>query len=155
MPYSTFRIFHVPVALLTILLTACSAPKPLEYRDFKNFKVDKLGFGASTVRMELVYFNPNNIGLQLKRTDLDIFVEGTYLGHTSQEWQITVPKKREFAIPIKIDVDMKNIFKNGWNVLTKQEVTVKVTGKVKVGKANVFASYPVSYEGKHQVSFAP
>lgn len=135
--------------LLTVLQLSCAAPKPIEYRDFKSFSVDKLGFSQSTVRMDLVYFNPNKVGLQLKRTDLDIFIDGTYLGHTAQEWQITIPKKQEFSIPIKIDVDMKNLLKNGWNTLTRKEVLVKVTGKVKVGKANVFISYPVNYEGRH------
>ena len=134
---------------MTVLQLSCSAPKPIEYRDFKDFAIEKLGFTQSTVRMDLIYFNPNNVGLQLKRTDLDIFIDGTYLGHTAQEWQITVPKKRDFAIPIKIDVDMKNLLKNGWNTLTRKEVLVKVSGKIKMGKANVFISYPVNYEGRH------
>lgn len=135
--------------IMTVLQLSCSTPKPIEYRDFKSFSVDKLGFSQSTVRMDLIYFNPNNVGLQLKRTDLDIFIDGTYLGHTAQEWQITIPKKQEFSIPIKVDVDMKNLLKNGWNTLTKKEVLVKVMGKIKVGKANVFISYPVNYEGRH------
>ena len=137
---------------LTILLTSCAVPKELEYRDFKNFGVNKVSFGATTIRMDLVYYNPNNFGLQLQRTDLDIFMNDNYLGHTVQEQQITIPKRAEFFVPVTIDVDMKNLLKNGLIGLLSSEVMVKVTGSVKVGKANVFRSFPVNYEGKQSFS---
>jgi LEA14-like dessication related protein len=125
----------------------------LEYRDFKNFTVEKLGFASTAVKMDLIYYNPNSFGLQLKRTDLDVYIEGTYLGRTSQEYQISIPRKAEFNIPIKIDVDMKNLLKNGFTALSKKEVLVKVVGSVKIGKANVFKTFKVNYEGKQSFSF--
>ena len=106
----------------------------------------------STAGIDLVYYNPNNFGLQLQRTDLDIFMNDNYLGHTVQEQQITIPKRAEFFVPVTIDVDMKNLLKNGLIGLLSSEVMVKVTGSVKVGKANVFRSFPVNYEGKQSFS---
>lgn len=133
-------------------LIGCKEPKELEYRDFKNLSTEKLGFATSTIKLELVYFNPNNFGLELKRTDLDIFINGTYLGHTAQEHQIHIPRKGVFDLPLLIDVDMKNAYKNALPALFGQEVLVKVTGSVKLGKANIFKSFPVNYEGKQQFS---
>jgi LEA14-like dessication related protein len=137
---------------LVFLMSTCRTPKELEYRDFKNFTIDKLGFSASKIKMELIYYNPNNFGLQLKRTDLDIFIDGNYLGQTSQEYQVNIPARGEFAIPINMDVDMKNLFKNAASTLFNNEVMVKVTGKVKVGKANIYKSFTVNYEGKQAIS---
>lgn len=128
------------------LLISCGPPKALEYRDFRNFTIEKFGFTNSTVKMDLVYFNPNNYGLQLKNTNLDIYINDVYLGHTSQEYQVTIPKKEEFSIPIQMAVDMRNLFKNSLNVMMKKEVMVKLTGSIKVGKANVFISFPVRYQ---------
>ncbi len=139
-------------ALLVCCMAACSAPKELVYKDFNSFSLNKLGLGSSSVKMNLVYYNPNNFGLQLKRTDLDIYIDGTYLGHTSQDHQITIPKLTEFSLPISMEVDMKNVFKNALNTLLSKEVTVKVTGRIKLGKANVFFGMPVNYEGKQQLS---
>ena len=139
--------------LLTILLNSCSTPKELEYRDFKNFTIDKVGFSATAIKMDLIYYNPNNFGLQLKSTDLDVFIDNNYLGHTIQEQFVSIPKKGEFSIPIRIDVDMKNLLKNGITTFLQNEVMVKVTGFVKVGKANIFKSFPVSYEGKQKFAF--
>ena len=137
------------VLLLSILMTGCRIPKEFVYRDFKNFKLDNVGFASTKVKVDLVYYNPNNFGLQLKSTDLDVFIDGNYLGHTTQEFQIGISKLKDFTIPLAIDVDMKNVFKNGFATLFNKKVTVKVTGKVKVGKANVFRSFPVNYEGRH------
>jgi LEA14-like dessication related protein len=138
--------------IITITLLSCSTPKALEYRDFQNFRVEKLGFASSQVKMDLVYFNPNNFDLQLKRTEVDIYIDGILLGTTAQDYQITIPKKRDFSIPLSVDLVMKNLIKNGWNAVTKKEVTVKVAGRVKVGKANVFINFPLSCEVKQQFS---
>ncbi len=139
-------------ALLAITF-GCSSPKELEYQNYKNFHLEKLGFNASRVTLDLQYYNPNNFGLQLRRTDLDIFINNNYLGHSGSDTLINIPRRDTFLLPIKFDMDMKNVFKNAWNSLVGSEVLVKVTGKVKVGKANVFMSMPVNYEGKHKFSF--
>jgi LEA14-like dessication related protein len=140
------------ISLLLFFMTSCRAPKELEYRDFKNISTDKLGFSTSTFKIDLVYYNPNNFGLQLKRTDLDIYIDSNYLGHTAQDYQITIPRKGEFTLPIIIEVDMKNAYKNAMPALLGREVLLKITGKVKLGKANVYKSFAVNYEGKQKFS---
>src|SRR5580698_1107186 len=91
-------------ALLCSFLFSCATPKALEYRQFKNLTIEKLGFASSTVRMDIVYYNPNNVRLQLKRADLDIYVNSIYAGHATQEYQITIPKLAEFNVPVQVDV---------------------------------------------------
>ncbi len=137
--------------LLTNLLYSCSTPKALEYRSFKNLTTEKLSFSASSLKMDLVYYNPNNFVMQLTSTDLDVFINDMYLGKTAQQYQVTIPKREEFLIPIKIDVDMKNLLKNGLTTLLTSEVRVKLTGTIRVGKLNVFKTFPVNYEGLHRL----
>ena len=148
-------MFRLPLLLgfFIFLLTSCAAPKDLVYKDFQNLKIEKIGFASSLIKLELLYYNPNNFGLQLKRIDLDIFLDDNYLGHTAQEYQVSIPKRGDFVLPVQIDVDMKNVFKNTLNSLLGNEVKVKVIGTVKVGKANVFKSFPVNYEGLQKISF--
>lgn len=139
--------YPVTFLVLLILTTSCQAPKDLVYRDFKNLKIEKVGFAATTLKLDLIYYNPNNFGLQLKYTDLDIYVNNNYLGHSSQDYQITIPRLAEFTMPLAIEVDMKNLLKNAFPTLLGKEVMVKVTGTVKLGKANVYKTFPVNYEG--------
>ncbi len=138
--------------LLSLLLFSCSTPKELEYRDFKNFSIGRAGFSSTAIKMDLIYFNPNNFGLQLNQTDLDIFINDNYLGHTMQQYQVNIPRKEEFSIPIAMEVDMKNLLKNGITTLFNNEVMVRISGKIKVGKANIFMNIPVNYEGRQSFS---
>ena len=144
------HILSYPGFLLFLsVLFSCSAPRPLVYNNYKNFSIDKLGFTNSEVKLDLEYYNPNNFGLQLKRTELDIFINNAFLGHSLSDSLINIPRRDTFLIPIKFAVDMHNLFKNAWNTLTTNELLIKVNGKIKVGKANVFMSMPINYEGKH------
>ncbi|MBK7558694.1 MAG: LEA type 2 family protein [Chitinophagaceae bacterium] len=140
-------LYPITFILIVIFATACQAPKELVYRDFKNLKVEKVGFAATTLKLDLIYYNPNNFGMQLKYTDLDIYIDNNLLGHSSQDYQITIPKLSEFTMPLQIEVDMKNLLKNAFSTFLGKEVLVKITGTVKLGKANVYKTFPVSYEG--------
>lgn len=139
------------IVVFTAFLS-CSSPKALEYKTYHNFSVDKFGFNNSTISLDLQYYNPNNFGMQLKNTDLDIFINGILLGHSSLDTLIRIPRRDTFSIPVKFDVDMQNAFKNAWNTLMGKEVLVRLSGKVRVGKANVFMSLPVEYETKQTFS---
>ena len=133
-------------------MTSCRTPKDLVYRNFKNLSIAKLGFASSTIKVDLICYNPNNFGLQLKTTDLDIWINNNYLGHTAQDYQVSIAKRQEFTLPVQINVDMKNMFLNTINTLLGKEVKVKVTGQVKVGMANIFKTFPVSYESVQKFS---
>ena len=136
-----------PAMLLSVIifLTSCHAPKDLVFKDFHNLSVDKLSFSGAALRVDLVYYNPNNFGLQLNRTDLDVFIDSTFLGHSAQDIQVAVPKRSDFTIPLKIDLDVKNLMKNGLNSFFNRNVNVRVLGSVKVGKAGIYKSFPVDY----------
>ncbi|MEO7314094.1 MAG: LEA type 2 family protein [Ginsengibacter sp.] len=145
---------YIAIILISgLAIMSCSTPKALEYKTYHNFSINKLGFDNSTISMDLEYYNPNNFGMQLKRTDLDIFINGNMLGHSSTDSTLKIPRNSSFLIPIKFNVDMQNIFKNAYNALTGKEVLVKLTGKIKIGKGNVFMSLPVDYESKQTFSF--
>jgi len=137
---------------MSTVIMSCSTPKALEYINYQNLSIEKLGFTNSEVNLELEYFNPNNFGLQLRRTELDIFINNNFLGHTSSDTLLNIPRRDTFLLPIKFTVDMQNLFKNALNTFAGNEALVKVTGKLKVGKANVFMSMPVNYESKYKFS---
>jgi LEA14-like dessication related protein len=140
----------VVYALLLFTVFSCAKPQSFDYRDIRNFKVDKLGFDKSTISMDLVYFNPNNFGVQLRKVDCDVYIEDKYLGKYLLDTLMDIPKKAEFVLPSKMDVDMKNVFKNTFSVLFGKEVLIKVKGTTRVGKGGVYINVPVNYEGRHK-----
>ena len=131
--------------VLVVFQTSCHEPKSLEFREFKNLTLDKLSFAGAALKVDLVYYNPNNFGLQLNRTDLDVYVDSTFLGHSSQDIQVNISKRDVFTIPLKLDLDVKNLLKNGITSMLNKNVSVRVLGSVKVGKAGIYKSFPVDY----------
>ena len=144
MKNTRIRFLAIFIALV-IIQSSCHEPKSLEFREFKNLTLDKLSFAGAALKVDLVYYNPNNFGLQLNRTDLDVFVDSTFLGHSSQDVQVTISKRDVFTIPLKLDLDVKNLLKNGITSMLNKSVSVRVLGSVKVGKAGIYKSFPVDY----------
>ena len=136
-----------------LLLFSCKKPQGFEYRDTRNFKIDKLGFDKTTVYMELVYFNPNNFGVNLKHVDCDVYVNHNYVGKYLLDTMMHILRKAEFSIPSRMDVDMRNIYKNALNTLLSTDVLLEVKGTTKVGKAGIFINVPFNYEGRHKFAF--
>ncbi len=122
-----------------------------DYRDVKNFKINNWGFEKSTVSMDLVYFNPNNFGVNLRKVDCDIYINNNFVGKFILDTIMHIPRNAEFDLPATMDVDMKNIFKNSLNVLLNREVLVGAKGSTRVGKGGVFINVPFNYEGRHSL----
>lgn len=144
-------IAHLLILLGGFFMSSCRAPQELVFRDFNNLSLDKMGFSASTLKVDLIYYNPNNFGMELKRTELDIYVDSTFLGHSSQELQVAIPKRDVFTIPLKVDLDMKNIFKNGLTSLFNKTVSVRAVGTIKVGKAGVYKNFNIDYTSQQEI----
>lgn len=138
-------------ALAIVLFAACQKPQGFDYRDVKNIKVDKLGFDKSAISLELVYFNPNHFGVDLKHVDCDIYIDNNYLGKYVLDTVMHIDKKSEFTLPSKMNVDMQQLFKNALNVLFSNEVLVTIKGNTRVGKGGIYITVPFNYEGRHKV----
>lgn len=139
---------------LALLFTffSCKKPQSFEYRAMQNFKIDSLGFDHSNVSMNLVYFNPNNFGVDLKKIDADIYVEHNYVGRFNLDTTMHITKRSEFGIPCKMQVNMKNMFKNAVTTLFASEFLVEVKGTVRAGRMGIFVTVPFNYAAKQKFS---
>lgn len=140
-----YFIFFTAVTATFFLFTGCQKPQSFEYRDVRNFHIDSIGLGYSTLKMDLVYFNPNNFGVDLKQVDCDVFVNNNYLGKYLLDTTMHISKKSEFVLPGSMQVDMKNIFKNSLAALFNKEVLIHVKGNTRAGKGGIYFNVPFDY----------
>ena len=139
-------LFIVLVALLTADLF-----KEPDFIDARNFRLAAIGLKSSTVKTDLVYFNPNNFGLNLKTAEMDVYLNQRYAGHSLLDTMVHVPAKDTFFVPVSVQVDMKNVFPNALTILMSDSIDVRVEGKMKVGKAGIYINVPVRYQEKHAI----
>ena len=147
------RTFLFSFISTLLFLSSCQSPKSLVFKELNGLALENLSFAGAAVKVNVVYYNPNNFGLQLNRTDFDIYIDSTYFGHSAQDIQLAVPKKGNFTVPLKVNLDVKNLLKNGITSYFNRNVAVKVVGSVKVGKAGVYKTFPVNYTSMQNFSF--
>ena len=111
-----------------------------------------MGFDKTILAMDLVYYNPNGFGMELKKVDCDVYVDNTYLGKFQLDTLMHISRMSEFMLPSKIVVDMKAVLKNGLNLLFSKEVLINVKGTTRVGKAGFYKTVPFDYEARHTLS---
>jgi LEA14-like dessication related protein len=149
------KIFRISSFLMLwgiIFFTSCKKPQGFEYRGINNFKIDSIGFERSTVSLNLVYFNPNSFGVELKHVDCDVFVNNNYLGKYQLDTLMHISRRSEFTMPSRMTVDMRNLFKNSLNAFFAQQVQLDVKGNTKLGKAGIFINVPFTYSGIQKIS---
>ena len=138
--------------LVIVIVTACHKPQSFEYRGMQNLKVDSVGLVSSKISLELVYFNPNNFGVDLRNVNCDVYINHNYLGKYVLDTLMHIAKRSEFAIPSSMDVDMKNVFKNALGTLLSKQVLVELKGSTKVGKSGIFITVPFDYSAMETFS---
>jgi LEA14-like dessication related protein len=145
---------HIIIFLAPLLLLAACQSSPVKepvFIESKNFRVGKLGLQKSTVNMTLDYFNPNGFALTLENADLEVYVENKYVGKTILSERISIPAKDTFSIPVKIDVEMKNLVSNLIMVGLNEDVELKLKGTARLKKAGIGITLPIDYSGRHKL----
>jgi LEA14-like dessication related protein len=149
------KFFKLGILIMIIwgAASSCEKAKDLEFVRVAGINFDNLGFSKSIVRLTLAYYNPNNFNLKLKDASFDLFFDDNLVGHSIQDTMIAIPAKDTFYFPVKLEVNMENVFKNALGALMNKEVTIKATGNCKVGKGGVYLPFPIKCETKQPLKF--
>lgn len=148
-----FPILFSIVATLLFFTSCKSSIKEPDFLGARNFNIGKIGVQESTLGVDLYYYNPNSFNMELKKADLEIFLENRYLGQTHLDTLLKIPAMDTFYIPVSLGVNMKNLFPNLLSLALKDEVEVKMKGSAKVSRAGFTMNIPVNYTGKQKIIF--
>ncbi len=140
------------VAFLVIVscsfLTSCNTKniREPEYRDVRNIKLMELGPLQSTAGVDLVYYNPNNFGVQLTNASGDIYIDSSFFGHFELKEKVQVRKRSEFTLPAVVKIDMISAIKNQREIFQKAEALLRLQGMAQVRKAGFSREIPINYQ---------
>ena len=122
-----------------------------EYRDLRNLKLETISSQKTQISMNLIYYNPNKFGINLKNVNCDIFVDSMYIGKFKLDTMMHIENSSEFSLPAKFEVSLTNILKSSVNMLFN-EVTISARGTTRVGKGGFYLNVPIDYSGKQKLS---
>jgi LEA14-like dessication related protein len=146
------KLLSFTIFTLFILLTACKKPQSFDYRGIKNIKVSHWGTDSSRVSLDLVYFNPNKYGVNLKNVNADVSINQVPVGHIVLDTSMHIPGAAEFTVPASMNLNLKTLLNSSINMLLNNDVTIGAKGTTRVGKGGVFVTIPFSYEGKQKLN---
>lgn len=145
----------IGIALGALLITGgCLAGKKIQQPEFlgiNNLGVGDLGLKQSRLTADLFFYNPNKYGMQLKKAELDYFVNEKKAGFTVLDTLIQIPANDTFKINVNLNIDMKNVFDNAMSIFQKNSIYLSMTGNVRVGRNGIFFTVPVKYAGEQKL----
>ena len=117
-----------------------------EYQGFENLQVGKLSLQETLISTSLRFYNPNAFGLQLKKAEMDIYINEKLVDHYTLDSTIVISKLDTFFIPVSVKIDFKNIFNNALQSLLRNEIKIRLAGYAKLKKGAVGLHVPLHYE---------
>ena len=118
----------------------------------ENAQVSRFGLKESTLKLNLHYFNPNNFRVSLKEAQGEVWLDSISLGRFVIDTLIHIPANADFRLPVKLKMDMGQVFQNMAALLFKKEILVKIEGIAKIGRGALFIRYPIRYQGKQKIN---
>jgi LEA14-like dessication related protein len=144
--------FLLFILLLVVAASSCRQPRELVYQDIQNFSLKQAGLQKSTLSMVVRLYNPNNYKLRLKKSDIEVFVNGKLLGKMSTDGGVSIARRDTSSLPVMLDVSLGGVLSGLLGAAFNSEVTVKLSGSIKAGRHGIFVRVPVDYESKQDVS---
>ncbi len=139
------------ILAVAAVLTSCSKPKPLVFKGINQFKVEDVGMDSSTLFTELAFSNPNDIKLDFKKLNCDIFANNHLVGHYQQDSVTHVLPNTDFMYPARIRVDMRPIVQNAIASFLSGSVDLHFVGNVKVGRGGFYMNVPIDFSRKQKL----
>lgn len=104
------KIRIVPL-ILGCIMSSCSITKKPEFKQVNAITIEKLSLQNVTLNAEAVFENPNHIGGKLSLDDIHIIVNDIDMGTVSSA-TFDVPSKSEFTIPITGTFLLSKLYKD-------------------------------------------
>ncbi|HYC40255.1 MAG TPA: LEA type 2 family protein [Chitinophagaceae bacterium] len=137
------------LSVFLLFLASCSSFKNVQepqYRDIQNVRLIKVGLLQTTAGVDLVYYNPNDFGIQLTNARGDVYIDNDYFGHFQLDENVKVGKRSEFILPVVFKLDNVGAIKNQRDIYKKKEALVKIEGHARVQKAGFSKEIPIRFE---------
>jgi LEA14-like dessication related protein len=145
--------YALPVVLFIFLfIAACQQPEVPEYLGLQDIQVMKLDAQQSVLSGSVKFYNPNAFDMQLKKADINIYLNDQLANHYLLDSTIEIHAKDSFWIPVKLQVDLKNIFSNAIQSLLNDQVRIRLEGHARVKKGGIGFRVPIHYEEKQKLS---
>lgn len=138
--------------MIILFGASCKQPEVPEYLGLQNIQIAKADAQQSVLTADVKFFNPNQYAMQLKKAEMDVYLNDVLANHYLLDSTINIPAKDSFWVPVTIKLDLKNILGNVVQSFLNDELKIKLEGYAKVRKGGFGFRVPVHYEETEKLS---
>jgi LEA14-like dessication related protein len=143
---------YILSAVFICCIISCSKPVAPEYLGFRNFSVDNFSMDSALLHADLAFYNPNTFVMELKRGDVNVYLDDKLANHYVLDSTINIPKKDTFYVPLNLRVSPKLLISSAINMfLNNNKIKVRMVGTIHVKRSGVGFTVPIDYETMQQI----
>ena len=135
-----------------LFLTACAAPKNLEFKGIESLKIEKASFGKNIFIASFAYHNPNNFKLVLNKLDCSIYMNDQFFTKYTIDSNYTIPANANFSLPAKMEVDLSLLLKNSVDILFNKPMKIGIKGSATISKGMFTKTVPIEFETSQKLN---
>jgi LEA14-like dessication related protein len=140
-------IFSFIAFVILFCIVSCSQPEAPEYRGFRDFSIQNVSMDSALLHAELAFYNPNAFNMELKRGDVNVYLDDRLANHYVLDSTINIPKKDSFFVPLNLKVSPKLLLGSALKMLMNDaQIKVRLEGSVRVRRSGVGFTVPINYE---------
>ncbi len=141
------------VFLLGLLMTACTLTETPSFINVDNVIVKEAKSKSVSIDADLVFYNPNDLGVRLVKIDIHPIVNKVDMGTVKTTKEVTIESKGNFEIPVNFSFNPKAMWKEEKgaligsliNTFSNKPVKVQYKGVVTLEIAGISFDIPVDY----------
>jgi hypothetical protein len=140
-----------PIAFLFIagisFFSSCRQPEAPEYLGLRDFSIQNVSMDSALLYGQLAFFNPNAYNMELKRGDVNVYLDDKLANHYIMDSTIYIPQKDTFYVPLNLRVSPKLLIGSAISMLmNNNKIKLRLAGSVRVRRNGVGFTVPINYE---------
>ena len=143
--------FRSLILCISWVSLSCGPKEEVVFKQVKNVNIH----AATDPRMnaDVVFYNPNNMRMKLKKIKIDIFIDGKKTGEIDQVLKMEIPAQKEFTIPVEVKLAMKELglLDTVFGMLGGETKEVHFAGSLKINYHGLPISVPVDYKSEIRI----
>src|SRR5450755_2216933 len=134
-------------AVVFCCVYSCSPPEAPEYLGFRDFGIQNFSMDSALLHTQLTFYNPNPYNMELKRGDVNVYLDDKLANHYILDSTIQIPRKDTFYVPLNLRVSPKLLIGSALSMLMNDnKIKVRLEGSIRVRRGGVSFTVPINYE---------
>jgi LEA14-like dessication related protein len=121
--------------VLFIALYSCNAYKSVDIGDVSNVNFKGMVDNKISIELSIPVTNPNGYKIKIKEMDLDVTINGKYLGKMKNSSEIVIPSKSDEVQVFPVDIHVSNLLTSMsslYKMRKAKSFEMQIEGKIKV-----------------------